>query len=283
MRLGSFPVIDPGQAIADAVALAKSSDTALIVAGLSADWESEGYDRPDLSLPLRTNDLIHAVALANPNTVVVIQAGSAVSMPWLDKVAGVVYAWYGGNECGNAIAEIVYGSVNPSGRLPLSFPKKEIDIAANLNYKSARTKMYYEEGIWMGYKHFNARGIAPMFPFGHGLSYTTFNYSDLKLTSPPKAGDSVDEWSVGVSIRVTNSGKVAGSHSVHFYTCPPEETSTGLRHPSHTLQGYGKVHDLAPGKSELVEVVLDKCKLLPPYCWRGDSADVRCRRGVTLG
>ena len=259
-RLGASPIIHPDPAIADAVSLANASDAALIIAGLNADWESEGYDRPDLSLPLRTNDLISQVAEANPNTVVIIQAGSAVSMPWLDKVAGVVYAWYGGNESGNAIADIVYGSVNPCGRLPLSLPRAEIDIAAHLNYKSARTKIHYEEGIWVGYRHHNVRGIKPMFPFGHGLSYTTFDYSDLKITNSPKVGCSVDEWKIGVSVTVTNSGKVKGSHSVHVYTCPPPESANGLMHPSHTLQAYAKVYDLAPGKSEVVEVVLDKCE-----------------------
>lgn len=262
LRLGAFPVIDADQAITEAVDLAKSSDTALVIAGLNADWESEGFDRPDLSLPLRTNDLITQVAEANPNTVVILQAGSAVSMPWLDRVSGVIYAWYGGNESGNAIADIVYGSVNPSGRLSVSLPKRETDIAANLNYKSARTKIYYEEGIYVGYKHHNARGIEPLFPFGHGLSYTTFEYTELKITTPPKAAatSSADDWKVEVSVKVTNTGKVAGSHSVHFYTCPPKATATSLTHPSHTLQGYQKVRSLASGKSETVKITLDKCK-----------------------
>jgi beta-glucosidase len=263
-------VYHPDQAIEDAVALAKSSDVAVIIAGLNADWESEGYDRPNLSLPLRSDELIARVAEANPNTVVVIQAGSAVSMPWVDKVKGVVQAWYGGNETGNAIADIVYGNVNPSGRLPVTFPKREVDIAANLNYKSARTKIYYEEGIWVGYKHHNARGIEPLFPFGHGLSYTTFDYADLKISGP--TGSTADEWKLKASVKVTNTGKVAGSHSVHFYTCPPEETSTSLTHPSHTLQAFAKVKDLAPGKSKTVDVTLDKCE-----CGVGMRRRCRCR------
>ena len=259
VRFGAFEKIDPDQAIKDAVEVAKKADTAVLVVGLNADWESEGYDRPDLSLPLRTNDLIDAVATAQPNTVVVIQAGSAVSMPWLDKVAGVVFAWYGGNECGNAIADVVYGNINPSGRLPISLPKREEDIAAAQNYKSARTKIHYEEGIWVGYKHHNARKIAPLFPFGHGLSYSTFEYSDLKITSKPDSKASAKDWKLGVSVNVKNTGSIAGSHSVHFYTCPPKETATGLKHPGWTLQGYEKVYDLQPGKSETVEITLDKC------------------------
>lgn len=252
-------MIDDDEAIAEAAELAKQSDTAVVVAGLNADWESEGYDRPDLSLPLRTNDLIAAVAAANPKTIVVLQAGSAVSMPWINDVAGVVFAWYGGNECGNSIADVVYGKVNPSGRLPISLPVREQDIAAASNYKSARTKIHYDEGIWVGYKHHNERKIAPLFPFGHGLSYTSFAYSDVKV-SAPKAGVSAEEWSVEASVTVKNTGKVTGSHSVHFYLSPPDETATSLRHPQWTLQGFEKVYDLAPGAEETVKVTLDKCK-----------------------
>lgn len=262
IRVGAFPVFDADAAINDAVAMAKSSDVALIIAGLNADWESEGYDRPNLSLPLRSDELISKVAAANPNTVVVIQAGSAVSMPWINEVAGVVYAWYGGNETGNAIADIVYGNVNPSGRLPISLPVKEEDIAASQNFKSARTKIHYNEGIWVGYKHHNARKIAPLFPYGHGLSYTTFEYSGLKMTKGPQEGvKDAKDWTVEVEVTVTNTGKKAGSHSVHFYTCPPEESETGLRHPHHALQAFKRVEDLQPGKTEVVKVTLDKCKL----------------------
>ena len=259
IRIGAFAVFSPDQAIEDAVTLAKKSDKAVIVCGLNSDWESEGYDRPNLLLPLRQNELITRVAEANPNTIVVIQAGSAVSMPWIEKVAGVVFAWYGGNETGNSIADIVYGKVNPSGRLPISLPVREEDIAASLNYKSAHTKIHYEEGIWVGYKNHNARKIAPLFPFGHGLSYTTFEYSDLKITSKPSDNAKPDDWKLKVAVTVTNTGKIAGSHSVHFYTSPPKETATSLKHPEHALQAFDKIYDLEPGAKKTVEVTLDKC------------------------
>ncbi|KAK8864555.1 hypothetical protein IAR55_001805 [Kwoniella newhampshirensis] len=260
VRLGAFPVFDADEAIAEAASLAAKSDVAVVVAGLNGDWESEGFDRPDLSLPMRTNELISAVAKANPNTVVVLQAGSAVSMPWIDSVKSVVYAWYLGNECGNAIADIVYGLKNPSGRLSVSLPKREIDIAAGLNAKSARTKINYEEGIWVGYKHYNARGIEPLFPFGHGLSYTTFEYRDLKVTAQPKKVSDVgaDGWNVEVSVKVQNTGQVEGDHSVHFYLCPPPETATSLRHPQWSLQAFDKVYSLKPGQSKEVTVTFDK-------------------------
>jgi len=253
IRLGAFVKYDPDTAIREAADLASQSDSAVLVVGLNADWESEGYDRPTLSLPLKTDELITKVAEAQPNTIVVIQAGSAVSMPWIEKVKGVVYAWYGGNEGGNAISDIIYGKINPSGRLPITLPVREADVAAKLNYKSARGQIYYEEGIWVGYKHHNARSIAPLFPFGHGLSYTTFEYSNLKLTTPPPTGSvKADEWKLTASVTVKNTGKVKGSHSVHFYTLPPKETATGLKHPEWTLQGFTKVYDLAPGAEETV-------------------------------
>ncbi|KAM5363612.1 hypothetical protein ACJA88_013482 [Fusarium oxysporum] len=258
MKLGSFPVIDEDKAINEAVELAKASDVAVLVVGLDQDWESESYDRPNLSLPLRLNDLVRRVAVEAPDTkkVVILQTGSAVSMPWLENVDSVIWPWYGGNEAGNAIADVVYGKVNPSGRLPITLPKRELDIAANLNFKSARTKTYYEEGIWVGYRHFNARGIEPMYPFGHGLSYTSFEYSDLIVS--PSTSASPDEWKISVSAKVTNTGSVPGAHSVHFYTTPPPATSNSLTHPEVTLQGFNKTAVLLPGGSETVTVEMDK-------------------------
>lgn len=254
LRIGAFPLIDAQQAMDDAVAAARAADSVVLVAGLNADYESEGFDRPTLGLPLSSDELITRVAEANPNTVVVVQAGSAVSMPWASKVRGILHAWYGGNEAGNGIADVVYGTRNPSGRLPLSFPRKESDIAAALDFKSARTRVHYGEGIWVGYKHHNARGIAPLFPFGHGLSYTTFAYSGLGIDVDRSGG----EWRATARVTVKNTGTVAGDHSVHFYAAPPPETPTGLRHPEVTLQAFAKVYDLAPGKSTTVEVKLDK-------------------------
>ncbi len=253
IRIGAFPLIDAQQAMDDAVAAARAADSVVFVAGLNADYESEGYDRPTLGLPLTSDELITRIAEANPNTVVVVQAGSAVAMPWADKVAGIVHAWYGGNEAGNGIADVVYGTRNPAGRLPLSFPKRESDIAASQNFKSARTKVHYDEGIWVGYKHHNARQIEPLWPFGHGLSYTSFEYSGLAIDVHKGS-----EWTATARATVTNTGKVKGDHSVHFYAAPPPETPTGLRHPEVTLQGFAKVYDLAPGKSATVEVKLDK-------------------------
>lgn len=260
MKLGSFPVVNEDKAIEEAIQIAQNVETAVLVVGLNQDWESESYDRPTLSLPLRTEELIDRIADSCQNTriVVVIQAGSAVSMPWLAKVDAVVYAWYGGNESGNAIADILYGHCNPSGRLSLTLPKRERDIAAHLSSKSTRRRIAYDEGIWMGYRHFNARDIEPLFPFGHGLSYTTFSYSDLQVTS--MKGTSANDWTLEAKVTVTNSGEVPGSHSAHFYLTPPDRPSTSLLHPEVTLQAFGKTGELSPGVSEVIQVTLDKCK-----------------------
>ena len=262
LRIGSAESYDAEKAMDKAVELAKQSDTAVVVVGLNADWESEGYDRPDLKIPLRQDELVSRVAAANPNTVVVVQAGSAVALPWLDKVSAVVWAWYGGNETGNAIADVVYGKRNPSGRLPISLPKREEDIAANLNFKSARTKIYYEEGIWVGYKHHNARKIEPLFPFGHGLSYTSWAYDNLTIVEQPEKGakPKADEWKLKVKVDVKNTGNEVGDHSVHFYLAPPAETPTSLKHPQWTLQAFDKVYGVKPGETKTVEVTLDKCR-----------------------
>ena len=256
MKLGSFPAIDDDTAIAQAVETAKASDVAILIVGLNQDWESESFDRPTLALPLRMNELVERVAQVT-KTVVVVQAGSTVSMPWIDKVDAVVYSWYGGNNWGDAIADVIYGRVNPSGRLPISLPKIENDIAARLNSNSARTKIYYDEGIWVGYKHFNARGIAPLFPFGHGLSYTTFDYSDLRVVKCD--GDTATDWKLEAEVTITNTGLTAGAHSAHFYVTAAPGKPNSLVHPEFSLQAFAKSRLLQSGEAETLTISMDKC------------------------
>ncbi|KAE8543292.1 hypothetical protein D1P53_000783 [Cryptococcus gattii VGV] len=251
MKLGSFPSISEDATIDEAVALAKESDTVVLVVGLDHDWESESYDRPNLSLPLRLNELVHRVTTEAPNAnkVVVLQTGSAVSMPWREHVDSVVWPWYGGNEAGNAIADIIYGTVNPSGRLPLTLPERELGIAANLNFRSARTKTYYEEGIWV-------------------------------VSSP---SNTPNDWRIRVSAKVTNTGKVAGAHSVHFYVTPPPPTSNSLLHPEVTLQGFTKTGILPPGGTEKVSIEMDKFAISHwdelTSTWRAESGQWLARIG----
>jgi beta-glucosidase len=155
----------------------------IYVGGLSPEWESEGFDRPDLDLPGRQNELISRLGKANHNTLVCIQAvsseylvhpyfsvivvqGSAVAMPWVHNVNAVIYAWYSGNEAGNALSDIIYGRVNPSGRLPLTFPNRLEDIPAFPNLRCENGKIHYREDVFVGYKHYQYKDIKPLFPFG---------------------------------------------------------------------------------------------------------------------
>lgn len=180
-------------------------------------------------------------------------------MPWLSAVKGVIHAFYLGNECGDAIASIIYGTANPSGRLSLTLPAREQDIPAYPDFKSARTQVHYSEGIWVGYKHYNLRQIQPLFPFGHGLSYTSFAYSALSVSTSARS-KVADEWYATIEATVTNTGKRTGHHSVHVYLSPPTETDVSLKHPEHSLQGFDKVYDVAPGESRRVKIELDKCE-----------------------
>ncbi|KAG8737886.1 hypothetical protein FRC12_016991 [Ceratobasidium sp. 428] len=166
VRLGGAEKIDPEAALASAAKAAAEADAVIAVVGLNHEWESEGFDRPTLSMPGRQDELIEAVANANKNTIVVIQAGSAVSMPWVDKVAGILQGWYLGNEAGNAIGDVLFGKVNPSGRLPISLPRREEDIPAHLSFGSEMGKVHYQEDVFVGYKHYQARKVDPLFPFG---------------------------------------------------------------------------------------------------------------------
>ncbi|KAJ7135038.1 glycoside hydrolase family 3 protein [Mycena crocata] len=255
VRLGGCEKIDDEVAIETAVNLAAKSDAVLFVAGLTPEWESEGFDRPTLSLPGRQDELISKIAAANPNTVVCVQAGSATSMPWVTDVAGVIQAWYLGNEVGNAIGDIVWGKVNPGGRLPLSFPVRIEDTPAYLNQHSENGKIQYREDLFVGYKHYHARGIQPLFEFGFGLSYTKFTFSNL-LVSDAESGETGLKFTV--SLTVKNDGLVAGSEVAQVYISYPE---IGLTTPIHQLRGFAKANDVAPGDSQHLVIDMDQYAL----------------------
>ncbi|KAM5535560.1 hypothetical protein V8D89_010727 [Ganoderma adspersum] len=252
VRLGAVEKVDEEDAIVAAEKLAASSDVAIVVAGLSPDWESEGFDRPTLDMPGKQNELIARVGKTNPNTIVILQAGSAVAMPWVNEVNGIIQAWYSGNEVGNAISDIVYGKINPSGRLPLTLPARIEDIPAYPNFKSENGKIHYREDLFVGYKGYEVKGVNPLFPFGHGLSYTTFSFSDLTLSSVTSKGP---DFELHVSVTVTNTGSIAGSEVVQVYISLPD---FGLTTPRLQLRGFAKARDLAPGQSKMVTVKLDK-------------------------
>jgi beta-glucosidase len=242
------PGEDPRQA--HAIELAKKADVVLFFAGYPEGYESEGGDRPDIEISGGQNALIAAVAQANPRTVVILNAGAPVSMPWLGEVAGLVEAFYPGQENGNAVADVLLGKVNPSGKLPVTFPKRLEDNPAFINaaYPGCR-EVLYGEGIFVGYRYYDKKAVEPLFPFGYGLSYTTFEYSKVKAPKKVKAGQPVE-----VSVTITNTGKVAGKEIVQLYVADPKSS---LPRPPKELKGFVKV-ELQPGESQLVTFVLDQ-------------------------
>jgi beta-glucosidase len=255
VRLGGCEKIDEDEAIEDAVALAESADAVIVVGGLTPEWESEGFDRPTLKLPGRQDELIRKVARANPRTIVAIQAGSAVSMPWVSDVGALLQTWYLGNEVGNAIADVIFGNVNPSGRLPLTLPERIEDVPAYLNDHSEHGKIHYREDLFVGYKHYQARNIKPLFPFGFGLSYTEFSLSNLIISPPVFSSRRADTLAVQVDITVTNVGERTGSEVVQLYVTFP---NIGLATPKLQMKGFEKAHRIPRGTSTVVTIALDK-------------------------
>ncbi|HEX8990939.1 MAG TPA: glycoside hydrolase family 3 C-terminal domain-containing protein [Anaerolineales bacterium] len=249
LRLGHRPpsMEDP---IAEAVLLAKQADVAIVVAGLTNEWESEGYDRASMSLPGRQDELIAKVVRANPNTIVVLNTGSPVAMPWADDVPAIIQGWYNSQECGNALADVLFGDVNPSGRLPTTFPRRYEDNPTIDTYPGKGGKVFYREGLLVGYRHYDARGIEPLFPFGHGLSYTGFEYSDLKLS---RSQISADE-TVEVSLVVRNVGQRAGKEVIQLYVHDLQST---LARPEQELKAFAKV-GLEPGEAQTVRFSLGR-------------------------
>jgi beta-glucosidase len=225
--------------ITQAAKLAAKSDIAIVYAN---DFESEGSDLKNIDLPGDQNDLIAAVGAANPNTVVVLNTGSAVTMPWLDKVRGVVEAWYPGQQAGNAIAALLFGDVNFSGKLPVTFPTSLDQVPAHTpeQWPGVSGKVHYTEGLQVGYRWYDAQDVTPLFPFGYGLSYTTFRFSNLHVSGTLGAHAKVQ-----VTARVTNTGKRAGAEVAQLYLGDPASTGE----PARQLKGFAKVN-LRPGQSK---------------------------------
>ena len=196
----------------------------------------------------RQNELIERVAAVNPKTVVVLQTGGPVTMPWLDKVASVLQAWYPGQECGNAIADVLFGAVNPAGRLPQTFPRCVEDNPAFVNYPGENGKVRCGEGAFVGYRYYDKKLIEVLFPFGYGLSYTTFRYDDLRLSAEHMTPDDT----LRVSVDVSNTGTRAGQEVVQLYVSDPQAR---LERPPHELKGFAKV-SLQPGQRATVTLEL---------------------------
>lgn len=225
-----------------AVALAAASDVAIVVVGTNDDWESEGYDRTTMDLPGRQDELVERVLAANPRTVVVVNTGAPVTMDWAERVPAVLQVWFGGQEMAGALADVLVGAADPGGRLPTTIPVRLEDNPAYLNFPGEHGQLRYGEGIFVGYRWYDARRIAPRFAFGHGLSYTDFRLETPVLSSAAfGAGDELE-----VAVGVVNTGDRAGYEVVQLYVGSPE--STALRPPKE-LKAYAKVWLEAGGRT----------------------------------
>jgi beta-glucosidase len=233
-----------GSDVTQAANLAAGSDVAIVFANYG---EQEGTDLTSIDLPGNQNDLISSVAAANPKTIVVLNTGSAVTMPWLSNVAGVLEGWYSGQEVGDAIAAILFGDVDPSGKLPVTFPKSLSDVPASTTaqWPGSNGTVQYSEGVDVGYRWYDAKDIAPLFPFGFGLSYTSFGYGDLSVGAADGSGNRT------VTATVTNTGSRAGTDVAQLYVGDPASTGE----PPKQLRGFQRV-TLDPGASTTVSFTL---------------------------
>ncbi len=247
------------QMIDDAVAAAKKADVAIIAGGWTHGYgkyawsdnafDAEGTDKPNMDMPFGQDELIQAVIKANPKTIVVLMGGGAIDMSrWVDDVPGIIQAWYAGSEGGNALAEILFGEVNPSGKLPVSFPKHLSESPAHAigEYPGDGTTVHYKDDIFVGYRYFDTYKVEPQFAFGHGLSYTTFSYADFNVTTGNQ--------SATVTLTVTNTGKVAGAEIVQIYV---KQNVSTLRRPEKELKGFEKVF-LKAGETKKINITLAK-------------------------
>jgi beta-glucosidase len=210
VAVGGRPA-DLGDLVGSAAAAAGDADVAVVVVGTNDEWETEGEDRQSIGLPGRQDELIRAVLAANPNTVVVVNAGSPVSMPWADDVPAILQVWFPGGQFGAALTDVLAGDVEPGGRLPVTFPRRLEDTPAYPYYPGDGVRAEYGEGLRIGHRHYDAAGVAPLFPFGHGLGYTTFAIDAADVTGDPRSG-------VVVAADVSNTGDRPGSEVVQVYS-----------------------------------------------------------------
>ncbi len=238
-------------ALKEATDAAAKADVAVVVVGRYNKLESEGFDVKTMDLPAGQDELIQAVEKANPRTVVVLNTGDPVTMTkWIEKTPALLDMWYGGQEGGRALAAILFGDANPSGKLPVTLPKRYEDNPAAANYPGKDLEVNYAEGIYVGYRYYDTKKVEPQFPFGYGLSYTKFEYSDLKVAS---GASGMHE----VSLRVRNAGSRAGAEVVQLYV---HDGHSKIDRPVHELKGFQRV-ELQPGATKTVKFNVDRAAL----------------------
>ena len=260
-----------------AVAAASRCDTAVVFVGRSGEWDTEGSDLENIELPRNQNALITAVCAANPNTIVVLQTGGPVEMPWVAQAPAIVQAWYPGQECGNAIADVLFGHADPAGRLPQTFPVRWSDNPSHSQdpeiYPGSAGTVRYGEDVFVGYRHYEKYGIKPLFPFGHGLSYTEFALSDVTVHT--------NDEGIEISVNVTNVGDRSGSTVVQLYISDQNST---LERPAQELRAFKKVA-LQVGQKTSVNLVLSPRDFayfdVPNCCWRVDGGTYTAHIGFS--
>ncbi|MDD9963715.1 MAG: glycoside hydrolase family 3 C-terminal domain-containing protein [Gammaproteobacteria bacterium] len=235
--------------VAEAAAAAAEAEVAVVFAGLPGSYESEGFDRSHMALPEQHDRLVAAVCEANPNTVVVLSNGAPVAMPWVAAPKAILEGYLAGQGGGAAMADVLFGRVNPSGKLAETFPLQQADVPADRWFPGTGRQVHYREGLHVGYRYFDTAAAPVLFPFGHGLSYTRFEYGDLELSADAFAQGG----ELAVSFALTNSGDLAGSEVVQLYA---HAAQSSVHRPEQELRAFTKVA-LAPGETRRVTLTLD--------------------------
>ncbi|KAM5346983.1 hypothetical protein ACJ41O_009988 [Fusarium nematophilum] len=257
VRLGRHQVTDQDKAIEDAVQLARSADIPIVIVGLGSDYEYEASDRQDLLLPGRTNEMPWTIGMFpshwhNGCKVVITQTGMPVQMPWIDSAPTLVHAWLGGQETGHAVADVIFGDVNPSGRLSLTFPKRLEDTPAFLNFGKTDRTIVYGEGFFVGHRYYEKLDLAPQFYFGHGLSYTRFELSNLVF--PATFDQKDDNCRAEIFVDVANVGNCEGSEVLQVYI---GDMQAEVQRPAKELKAFKKIK-LERGEKKTCSMTLDK-------------------------
>lgn len=272
--------------IADAADAARRADVVIFVGGLNkaTGQDCEDSDRESLALPYNQDAVIEALVAANPRTVVVNVSGNAVAMPWADKVPAILQAWFLGSESGNSLADVIFGHVNPSGKLPMTFPVRLDDVAAHAVGEYPGTKradsdivdIRYNEGVLVGYRWFDTKKIRPLFAFGHGLSYTTFGYGKLSADASKIGPDGA----LTLSVDVTNTGSRAGAETVQLYI---SDTKASVKRPAKELKNFAKIY-LEPGQTKTVTFTVRPSELAffdaGAHAWKAEPGEFRAHVGA---
>jgi beta-glucosidase len=274
--------------MAAAEAAASGADLAIVVVGTDSAWETEGRDRTTADLPGRQNELVEQVVAANPRTIVVVTAGSPMNVPWADRPAALLYAWFAGQELGNALADVLLGRSEPGGRLPVTLARRDADYPAFNTVPGPDGRLVYAEGLGVGHRGFEAAGTAPAFPFGHGLGYTEFEFESLRLVPGKREAEPTE-----IRVRLRNAGRRAGKEVIQVYVAPE---SPSVPRPARELKGFAVVR-LEPGESVEVGLTLENRDLAhwepAHHAWKVDagryeiqvgrsSADIRLRQVIEV-